>query len=146
MEHIANFSADELHQISKQGLLKNRPIATSIGGHLLSFRTGRLLYDSDTICDYYLVGAAKDWYISVFHVYDAVHLTIEHSHSRLNYTFSALYSYQGEENAPAGFRWYFGDGSDSVEGQTVSHQFSMVTNDTLYKVSLRVRTNSGMEV
>ena len=142
-----NFTPHELHQISDRGLLNNRPIATSIGGHLHPFTAnGRLPYDNDTICDYYVLGAAKDGYLSVFHIYDAVQLRVEHYPQGTSYRFNALYSCQGSENAPREYRWDFGDGSPPKYGFTVSHQFRIVTDDTLYKVSLRVKTNSGRHV
>ncbi|MEO0050322.1 MAG: hypothetical protein ABIK42_04190, partial [candidate division WOR-3 bacterium] len=146
MDHIANFCADELHQIADQGLLNNRPIATSMGGHLHFFRNGRLRYDTDTICDYYVLGAAKEGYISVFHIYDVVELRIAYSYNEPFYTFTGLYSYQGSENAPADYKWYFGDASPPEHGSPIRHQFRIVTNDTLYKVSLVVTTVTGRQV
>jgi len=145
-----NFCADELHQISDRGLLNNKPIATSIGGHVEYESYGRLPYDSDTICDFFTMGAAHEGYVYVFHVKDDVKLQLSHTHGPFpgrNVQFQGTYSYQGSENASVENRWDYGDGSGLVYGPLqVSHEYDNVDRDTTYKVSLRVTTQSGRHV
>ncbi len=149
----SNFQAGELQYIARAGLLNNKPIAASIGGHIHPFgdKYGRLLYGRDTVCDYYAHNAAKDGHVYVFHIRDSVRLQVTHSSaelaSALTVQLSGDYGYEGDANAPAEFLWDFGDGSPpEIAGTSVSHQFAGLAPDTLYKVSLRVTTASGRRV
>jgi hypothetical protein len=152
-QEYTNFQMDELRIISKAGLLNNRPIATSIGGHIHPFgdKPGRQLFGSDTAWDYYRPNAAKDGRVYVFHIRDSVRLAVTHtpvvSLPDSAQRFHGAYDYEGESNAPQGLRWDFGDGSAQQDsGSDVRHAFPRVVPDTVYKVSLMVTTATGRRV
>ena len=152
-QEYTNFQMDELRVISRQGLRNNKPIATSIGGHIHPFgdKPGRQLFGHDTAWDYYRPNAAKDGKVYVFHIRDDVRLQVAHSTAGMAASsavqFTAGYDYEGDGNAPNEFWWDFGDGSPSeTAGASVSHEFPGVVRDTVYKVSLKVTTASGRPV
>jgi hypothetical protein len=152
-QEYTNFQTDELRIMSGAGLLNNRPIATSVGGHIHPFgdKPGRQLFGSDTAWDYYRPNAAKDGKVYVFHIRDSVRLQVTHSAAAPAFgpavQFDADYAYEGDGNAPGEFCWDFGDGSPpEIAGAGVSHQFAGVVPDTIYKVSLKVTTASGRRV
>ena len=152
-QEYTNFQMDELRIISSMGLLNNRPIATSIGGHIHPFgdKPGRLLLGRDTAWDYYRPNAAKDGKVYVFHVRDSVQLAVTHlsvaSASGSTVQFQGAFDSEGDGNAPEEFHWDFGDGSPPQDtGSNASHAFPQVAPDTVYKVSLRVVTASGRRI
>jgi hypothetical protein len=152
-QEYTNFQMDELRIISKAGLLNNRPIATSIGGHIHPFgdKPGRLLIGRDTAWDYYRPNAAKDGKVYVFHIRDSVQLAVTHTDSAFTagdtVQLAGEYDCEGNGNAPGDFYWDFGDGTWTQDsGSSVSHVFPGVAPDTLYKVSLRVTTASGRRI
>lgn len=148
-----NFCAEELHGIADScGLKNNKPIATSIGGHIEEESHGRLRYGSDTICDFFTLGAAKEGYVYVFRVKDDVRLQVTHSNpgptlSGRTVHFTADYDYQGTANKDHDYWWDFGDGATLPDGgPSPSHTYWDVSRDTTYKVSVRVTTDSGRRV
>jgi len=152
-QEYTNFQMDELRIISSVGLLNNRPIATSIGGHIHPFgdEPGRLLVGRDTAWDYYRPNAAKDGKVYVFHILDSVRLAVTHSSAadaaNSAVQFSGAFDYEGEGNAPRDFHWDFGDGSPPQDtGLSASHTFPQVAPDTVYKVSLMATTASGRRI
>ena len=152
-QEYTNFQMGELRIISQQGLLNNRPIATSIGGHIHPFgdKPGRQLFGKDTAWDYYRPNAAKDGKVYVFHILDSVRLTVTHSStadaSGPTVQFSGTFDYEGDGNAPREFYWNFGDGTWTQDsGSSVSHTFPQVAPDTVYKVSLAVTTASDRRI
>jgi hypothetical protein len=152
-QEYTNFQMDELRIIADAGLLNNRPVATSIGGHIHPFgdKPGRQLFGKDTAWDYYRPNAAKDGKVYVFRIRDSVQLQVTHAHSQLAagaaVVFDGVCSFEGEGNAPAQFCWTFGDGSPpETTGASTSHQFAGVVPDTVYKVSLTVTTASGRRI
>lgn len=152
-QEYTNFQMEELRIISNAGLRNNRPIATSIGGHIHPFgdKPGRQLFGSDTAWDYYRPNAAKDGKVYVFRIRDSVRLQVTHSSVDLASgsarQFDADYDYEGDGNAPSQFLWDFGDGSPPEStGSSVSHVFPQVAPDTVYKVSLVVTTASGRRI
>ncbi|MBN2465464.1 metallophosphoesterase [candidate division WOR-3 bacterium] len=152
-QEYTNFQMGELRIISRQGLLNNRPIATSIGGHIHPFgdKPGRQLFGSDTAWDYYRPNAAKDGKVYVFRIRDSVRLAVTHAYDAdaagSAVRFSGAFDYEGDGNAPQDFLWDFGDGSPPQDtGSNASHVFPQVAPDTVYKVSLVVTTSSGRRV
>jgi len=143
-----SFTTGELEDIWNCGLKNNKPIATSVGGHLLE-RFGRQLYGSDTICDFFMLDPAAEGHVYVFRVKDSVRLQVTHYNpgpalAREVY-FTATYSWQGDHE-PTQYWWDFGDGTHTVGGVGASHQYLDPARDTVYKVSVRVTTESGRRV